>query len=98
MQIAHIGEHHLYQLPRVKRVQTLDFGHLNLDRVLDVTTQIEPEQIAVALVDEPSIRMLKAALNVGQAKAMLIRNFAKSLLSALRERGYGVYPVPECVS
>lgn len=93
VQIAHIGERQLYQLPRTDQVPTLDFGSLDLDHVLNVAIGIEPEQVAVALIDNKTIRELKAALHIGQAKAALIRVFSDRLLSALRGRGYDIYPI-----
>jgi len=98
VQMAHIRPVDLHKLPKASERSRLDLEQYELDRVLDVTDALDPEHVAVALVEDRGIRWLKEALHIGQDRATIVRRFTTRLKDALQRQGYGVYPVPEHMS
>ncbi len=101
LQIAKLGNREIGRLPRVERTPRLDFGDYDVDRVLDVTPEgpgrpadpLEAEHLAVALTSGRGINWLCEELNIGQAKATRVREFALAVSESLEGLGYGVYPI-----
>lgn len=96
VQMAMVSDRELYQLRRTEVVPRLELDGYNIDRVLSVAKAdpLEPQHVAVAMVNDRGIKWLRGNLHVGQAKATRIRQFAQSLMKCLRNEGYTLYPIP----